>query len=190
MTPSASASPTSSSPTSASPSREPEPKWDRRNKFYSSDKSLYTSDWYEGRGRIMINFGCTEAPYYDPSPKCSGGQGFHHGTDVALPCGTALHSAVKGTVTDPGRAGTPGPSYGSKAFRIHDQQRGVDILIAHASKVFVSPGDTVAVGDRIALAGAEGAPDGCHLHLEVRPARGGVSSAVDPADVLDLTEAR
>ncbi|MDN5727533.1 MAG: M23 family metallopeptidase, partial [Propionibacteriales bacterium] len=175
--------PSTPSPT---PRREQEPRWDKRNTFNETAKRLYESDWFAGRSRIMINFGCTPAPYYDPSPRCSGGQGFHHGMDVALPCGTELRSAVRGTVTNPARAGTPGPSYGSKAFRINDSKRDVDILIAHASKVFVSPGDKVAPGDRIALAGAEGAPDGCHLHLEVRPARGGVSSAIDPSPILDL----
>ena len=49
----------------------------------------------------MIGYGCTPAPYYDHDPRCPGAQGFHHGIDVAMPCGTPLFSAVGGVVLDP-----------------------------------------------------------------------------------------
>ena len=39
--------------------------------FYTDDKTWYTSPWFGGKHRIMIPFGCTEAPYYSPDPRCS-----------------------------------------------------------------------------------------------------------------------
>lgn len=132
----------------------------------------------------MIRYGCTPAPYYDPDPVCSGRQGFHHGIDVAMPCGTPLFSAVDGVVLDPQSSGAPGAAYGERPFRI--RTGSVDVLIGHARRVFVDPGDRVRAGQQIALASDSGAPDGCHLHFEVRRAGGGVSAAVAPAELLRL----
>jgi murein DD-endopeptidase MepM/ murein hydrolase activator NlpD len=53
--------------------------------------------------------------------------------------------------------------------------------------VFVRAGQHVSPGERIALAGDSGAPDGCHLHFEVRRAGGGLSTATDPAGLLALS---
>ena len=61
-----------------------------------------------------------------------------------------------------------------------------DVLLAHTREVFVIPGEQVRVGQRIAVASDSAAPDGCHLHFEVRPAGGDVSTAVDPATWLAL----
>jgi len=195
----ASATPTSGStprrtahPTSTpSPIRAPKPgptaslTPDPRNRFYSSDKTWYASPWYPGRHRIMEPYGCTPAPYYDPDPRCGHHEGFHHGVDIALPCGTEITSGVSGRVISPTSPGTPGPAYGSTAFRIRTAA-GQDVLIGHARTVFVHPGDQVHPGERIALAGARGAPDGCHLHLEVRPAGGGYTDAVSPMRIAQL----
>ena len=54
--------------------------------------------------------------------------------------------------------------------------------------MFVQPGDHVRPGQRIALSSDSGAPDGCHLHFEVRRAGGGPLGAVDPARWLQLSE--
>ena len=133
----------------------------------------------------MIGFGCTRAPYYTHDPRCPGREGFHHGIDVAMPCGTPLFAAVRGVVIDPSSHGSPGAAYGPHAFRIRTGH--VDILIGHVRTVYVGPGDRVRPGLRIALASDAGAPDGCHLHFEVRPAGIGYTSAVDPARWLRLT---
>ena len=132
----------------------------------------------------MIGFGCTTAPYYDPDPHCPSSQGFHHGIDIAMPCGTELYAGVAGRVVDPSSSGAPGAAYGPFAFRLRADSH--DILIGHVRTVFVHPGDTVTKGQRIALASDAGAPDGCHLHFEVRPAGGGYVDAVDPAAFLGL----
>ena len=133
----------------------------------------------------MIGYGCTRAPYYDPDPNCPRSQGFHHGIDIAMPCGTPLYSAVGGVVLDPSSSGAPGAAYGERPFRI--RTGSLDVLVGHARRVLVEPGDRVRTGQRIALASDSGAPDGCHLHFEVRRQGGGVSDAVDPADLLQLS---
>jgi murein DD-endopeptidase MepM/ murein hydrolase activator NlpD len=132
----------------------------------------------------MIGYGCNTAPWYDHDPRCPGREGFHHGIDVAMPCGTPLFSAVRGVVLDPSAPGAPGPAYGVHPFRIRSGEH--DILIGHTIHVFVRPGQTVRPGQRIALAGDSGAPDGCHLHFEVRAPGGGLSTATDPSRLLAL----
>jgi len=63
---------------------------------------------------------------------------------------------------------------------------GFDVVIGHTRKVFVGPGDRVRRGALFARVSDSGAPDGCHLHFEVRRPGGGVSAAVDPATLLAL----
>jgi len=170
-------------------------------RFWTSDAHAYASPWYTGRHRVMIGFGCTPAPYYDPAPGCPHSEGFHHGIDVALPCGAWLFSAVDGVVAPARGPGAPGPAYGPRAFRIRvstgsttgtgstsgaGPTTGVDVLLGHVRVAYVHPGDRVHRGDLVARADRLGAPDGCHLHLEVRPAGGGYASAVDPASYLGL----
>ncbi len=135
----------------------------------------------------MINFGCTRAPYYDPDPRCTNERGFHHGIDIAMPCGTRLFAGLRGRVVDPSSSGALGASYGAKAFRIRNQRHDVDIVIAHVRRVYVAPGDRVRRGQLIARASDAGAPDGCHLHFEVRPKRAGYTAAVRPHDYLGLS---
>ncbi|MGY2875516.1 murein DD-endopeptidase MepM/ murein hydrolase activator NlpD [Marmoricola sp. URHA0025 HA25] len=158
-----------------------DPRW----RFYTDDHAWHTSPWFAGQHRVMIGFGCNTAPWYSHDARCPGHEGFHHGIDVAMPCGTPLFSAVDGVVVDPSSAGAPGSAYGVNPFRIRSD--GHDILIGHTIHVFVSPGQRVHAGQRIALAGDSGAPDGCHLHFEVRRAGGGLSAATDPAGLLQLS---
>jgi len=157
------------------------------DRFWTDDTSFYRSPWYEGRHRIMIPFGCTRAPYYPHDSRCPGRQGFHHGIDIAMRCGVTIFSNVRGRVVRPGSPGALGAAYGRKAFRIrHD---GLDLVFGHVRRVLVSPGDRVRRGDVIARAGRLAAPDGCHLHFEVRPAGGGYTSAVGPRRLLELRRA-
>ncbi|MBW8752426.1 MAG: M23 family metallopeptidase [Propionibacteriales bacterium] len=159
--------------------------FDARWRFYTDDHAWHTSAWFAGRHRVMIGYGCNASPWYDHDPRCPGREGFHHGIDVAMPCGTPLFSAVDGVVLDPSEPGAPGSAYGVHPFRIRTGDH--DILIGHTIHVFVRPGEHVHPGQRIALAGDSGAPDGCHLHFEVRRAGGGLSTAVDPAPWLGLS---
>ena len=176
------ATPGASPPPAAAPPREkPDPRW----RFYTDDRAWHTSPWFEGAHRVMIGYGCNASPWYSHDSRCPGREGFHHGIDVAMPCGTPLLSAVDGVVLDPSSPGAPGAAYGVHPFRIRSGDH--DILIGHTVRVFVGPGDHVRPGQRIALAGDSGAPDGCHLHFEVRRAGGGLSTAIDPAGLLRLS---
>ncbi len=165
----------------ATPHDKPDPRW----RFYTDDHAWHTSPWFAGSHRVMIGYGCNTAPWYAHDPRCPGREGFHHGIDVAMPCGTTLFSAVDGVVVDPSSAGSPGSAYGVHPFRIRTGDH--DVLIGHTIHVFVRPGQRVHPGQRIALAGDSGAPDGCHLHFEVRRAGGGLDTATDPAGLLALS---
>lgn len=176
---------TTPTPTTTTPTY-PEDPADPRWRFFTTDRTRYTSAWFAGAHRVMIGFGCTIAPYYAHDPRCPGKQGFHHGVDVAMPCGTPLTSAVDGVVAPASGPGKPDAAYGAYAFRIRVATAGVDILIGHVRTVDVRPGQAVARGQRIALSADEGAPDGCHLHVEVRSAAGGLATARDPLPLLGL----
>ena len=136
----------------------------------------------------MIGFGCNTAPWYSHDERCPGEQGFHHGIDVAMSCGTTLRAGLAAEVLPLDAPGSPGPAYGVKPVRLRvDGADGAyDVLLAHTRQTFVDPGEHVRLGQRIALASDSAAPDGCHLHFEVRPAGGDVSTAVDPAPWLAL----
>jgi len=162
---------------------------DARWQFYTADHHWYRSPWFRGQHQIMIGFGCNRSPWYDHDPACPGKQGFHHGIDVAMPCGTILRAGHRGTVLAPSAPGTPGPAYGVNPFRIRIKTAGgvfYDVLIGHTRTVYVKPGDHVRRGQLIARASDSGAPDGCHLHFEVRPHGGGFSTAIDPRRWLQL----
>lgn len=170
-------------PTQApTPSGDAEGPADARWVFFTEDRQRYESPWFFGGHRIMIPFGCTPAPYYDPDPSCPDGQGFHHGIDVAIPCGTDLYAARPARVLSNAALG---PAYGENPVLLRVGDR--DVVIGHTRQVFVEPGDSVAKGQRIALVGDSAASDGCHLHFEVRPERAGYLGAVDPLPLLDLT---
>jgi murein DD-endopeptidase MepM/ murein hydrolase activator NlpD len=163
----------------ASPARATDADW----VFYTSDKHHYTSPWYAGAHRIMVPFGCTVAPYYGHDPRCPGDQGFHHGLDVAMPCGTRLYAGRRARVVD---NTTLGPAYGDNPVLLRNRRLGWDLVVGHTRRVLVEPGDTVHRGDVFALASDSGAPDGCHLHFEQRAVEGGLDTAVWPRPLLAL----
>jgi murein DD-endopeptidase MepM/ murein hydrolase activator NlpD len=157
-----------------------------RRRFWVRDRRHYRSPWYAGAHRRMINFGCTRAPYYSPDPRCPRRRGFHHGLDIAMPCGTRLFSALRGRVVHPRSAGALGSAYGRNAFRIRNHRFRVDLVFGHTRRVYVRPGQRVRRGQLVARSSNMGAPDGCHLHFEVRPPRGSYQQAVNPRERLRL----
>ncbi len=87
----------------------------------------------------------------------------HHGVDLAVPYGTAIHAADGGTVIF---SGWKSSVYGY--FVEIDHGDGVTTRYAHASKLEVSVGQRVAKGQEIAKVGSTGRSTGPHLHFEIR----------------------
>ncbi|PIR93373.1 hypothetical protein COT99_00905, partial [Candidatus Falkowbacteria bacterium CG10_big_fil_rev_8_21_14_0_10_43_10] len=85
----------------------------------------------------------------------------HHAVDIANKIGTAIYAADAGTVEYAGW----GSGYGNQI--VIDHGGGKKTRYAHASKLFVSKGDTIAKGQTIAAMGSTGWSTGPHLHFEV-----------------------
>ena len=88
--------------------------------------------------------------------------GAHTGLDIAASTGTGIKAAASGTVTFSGWKG----SYGYMVVVSHGN--GVQTYYAHCSKLYVSAGQKVKQGQKIAAVGSTGNSTGPHLHLEVR----------------------
>jgi murein DD-endopeptidase MepM/ murein hydrolase activator NlpD len=156
---------------------------DRRWKFYSGDRTAYSSAWFDGRHRKLIQYGCTRAPGFQSDRRCKGDRGFHHGIDFATPCGTKIYAAEAGWVV---ANDSLGAGYGANPVLIRNYAMGRDFVIGHTRKVYVNPGDRVKPGMLIARASDSGSTQGCRLHFETRPARGSVDTAEVPLKYLDL----
>lgn len=89
--------------------------------------------------------------------------GMHRGLDIAAPMGTVIQAAASGTVTSSGWSDN---GFGYCVVISHGN--GVQTLYAHCSKLYVSAGDYVSQGDKIAAVGSTGWSTGPHLHLEIR----------------------
>ena len=105
-----------------------------------------------------------EGPYSEPHP----------GIDVAVPEGTEIRAAGAGSIVEVGES----EEYG-KFLRLSHAD-GYETVYAHASRVLVAKGQTVAAGSTIALSGNTGRSTAPHLHFEVRRA----GAAVDPTQLI------
>ena len=86
----------------------------------------------------------------------------HTGQDIAAPSGTPIKAAGSGVVISAGwRNG-----YGNTV--IIDHGGGKSTLYGHCSRLYVSSGQRVSMGQRIAAVGSTGYSTGPHLHFEVR----------------------
>ena len=154
--------------------RTPDPRW----VFYIRDKTWYASPWFGGRHRIMIPFGCTEAPYYSPDPPVP------RTSTASTTASTSRWRAAPSCTPPGGRPGGPerplGPAYGTTRCCCAPTGRLGPGDRAHPQAVTCAPGDVVRRGTLIALASDNGAPDGCHLHFEKRAPGGGLDTATYP----------
>ncbi|MFI1227128.1 MULTISPECIES: M23 family metallopeptidase [unclassified Streptomyces] len=106
----------------------------------------------------------------------------HSGQDFAVPIGTSVVAAHKGTVVKAGPNGAgDGPAYGNAVVIKHSN--GKYSQYAHLSKVNVKIGQTVKTGQKIALSGNTGNSSGPHLHFEIRTSPN-YGSALNPAAFL------
>jgi murein DD-endopeptidase MepM/ murein hydrolase activator NlpD len=86
----------------------------------------------------------------------------HDGIDLAIGKGTAIRAAESGKVVHSGWLG----DYGKVVIIKHAGYYRT--VYAHASRVYVSQGEFVDRGQRIALVGSTGRSTGPHLHFEIR----------------------
>lgn len=86
----------------------------------------------------------------------------HEGIDLAAPIGTTVNAADGGVVTWVGTRG----SYG-KLIMV-DHGAGYVTYYGHLSKFFVSKGEKVYKGQKIAAVGNTGRSTGPHLHFEIK----------------------
>ncbi|BBF99050.1 MULTISPECIES: M23 family metallopeptidase [Pseudonocardia] len=101
----------------------------------------------------------------------------HYGLDIANRIGTPIFAVADGVVEKSGPAG----GFGLWVVLRHSD--GSRSVYGHINQAFVTAGEQVSAGDRIAEVGNRGQSTGPHLHLEIR--QGSVSGdRVDPAGWL------
>lgn len=105
-------------------------------------------------------------PSYDPKVTGTFGElrpgHTHAGVDLAVPTGTPIDAARGGQVIYAGAAA----GYGQLVTIDHGG--GVTTRYGHLSKILVSVGQKLNVGQELGLAGATGDATGPHLHFEYR----------------------
>ena len=90
------------------------------------------------------------------------GTHYHAGIDLAVPIGTPVSAAMKGTVSFAGW----GNGYGYRV--VLDHPDGTQTTYNHLSDIGVTVGEEVSAGHTIALSGNSGNSTGPHLHFEVK----------------------
>lgn len=107
-------------------------------------------------GRVTSGIG------WRPDPFGSGRTVYHHGVDISVPVGTAVHPTQQGYVLFAG----PLKHYGYAVAIAHGE--GYLTFYGHNSEVTVRPGEWVDTDSVIALSGNTGRSTGPHVHYEVR----------------------
>ncbi len=91
-----------------------------------------------------------------------GVQQFHNGVDMAAPSGSPILAAYDGEVV----AASYSSSMGNYIMINHGDS--LYSIYMHASALYVSKGDVVSKGQKIAAVGSTGRSTGPHLHFGVR----------------------
>ncbi|MGY2083647.1 M23 family metallopeptidase [Blastococcus sp. SYSU DS0539] len=108
----------------------------------------------------------------------------HGGVDIAAPIGTPIYAATSGVVR---RAGTAS-GFGYAVYIEGDD--GAVTVYGHVNRYFVSVGERVVAGERIAEVGNRGQSTGPHLHFEVHPSGRMYGGHVDPVPWLNARGVR
>ncbi len=87
---------------------------------------------------------------------------FHNGIDLAAPSGSPILAAYDGDVVGAGYSSTMGN------YIMLDHGDSLITIYMHASKLYVSTGQSVSKGQKIAAVGSTGRSTGPHLHFGVR----------------------
>ncbi len=116
---------------------------------------------------------------YGPRPaRPAGAPVFHGGTDIAAPAGTAISAPGAGTVIH-AEMGYNGSARWGNTVEI-DHGDGWSTVYAHLDTIGVTPGQSLAPGQRIGAVGMTGAATGPHVHVELHFN----GERVDPAGYL------
>lgn len=102
----------------------------------------------------------------------------HRGVDLAAPSGTRILAPAAGTVISVGR------QFGFGLMVEIQHSGGIVTRYAHCRSALVQRGDTVSMGQGIALVGASGLATAPHLHFEVLVQ----GKAVDPIEFIASTQ--
>ncbi len=125
-------------------------------------------DW---RKKISSNYGYRVHPI-------TGVKTFHDGVDIAIPTGTALYSAVEGTVIK---------SYYSDSggnMIVIENESGWQVTFMHMDSRSVSVGETVKQGQYVGTSGNTGNSTGPHLHIRIHDAE---DQPVNPVFVIPFS---
>jgi murein DD-endopeptidase MepM/ murein hydrolase activator NlpD/ABC-type cobalt transport system substrate-binding protein len=105
-------------------------------------------------GRFTSGFGYRTDPI-------SGRRAFHNGIDIAAPAGTPVYAYANGRVITAGWVGMGGNGV------VIDHGNGLRTVYYHLSRIDVSVGQSVSVGQRVGGVGTTGYSTGNHLHFGV-----------------------
>ena len=130
-------------------------------------------------GVVTSKFGPRQSP-------TSGASSNHGGIDIAIPGGALgdIVSTADGTVV---RCG-PGSGWGNVIMIEHRDSKGTLVatsVYGHWSQAYVSVGQKVSAGQKIAKEGNVGVGTGAHLHFELH--KGKFKNPVDPKGYLNGT---
>jgi murein DD-endopeptidase MepM/ murein hydrolase activator NlpD len=119
-------------------------------------------------------------PARGTTSSCFGGRWgvTHYGVDIAAPIGTDVYAATDGVVQ---RAGTA-TGFGYAVYVRGDD--GAVTVYGHVNEYYVTAGERVAAGEKIAEVGNRGQSTGPHLHFEVHPSGAMYGGQVDPVPWL------
>ncbi len=104
--------------------------------------------------RITSGFGNREVPM-------AGASANHRGIDIGAPTGSSILAAASGRVT------TATYNYSAGNYVVISHGNGVSTVYMHASALYVSEGESVSQGQKIAAVGSTGYSTGPHLHFGV-----------------------
>lgn len=126
-------------------------------------------------GRISSGYGQRVCPFH--------GEEFHAAVDIAAPAGTAIGSALSGTVTMAAYSG----SFGNTVEVTSVDANGNTIVTKynHMSELGVEVGDVIGQGVQVGKVGSTGSSTGPHLDFRLKIN----GEWVDPEQYLDLTAA-
>ena len=120
-------------------------------------------------GVVTSRFGERTDPFNEDSA-------YHTGLDIGADSGTPIAAAADGEVIFAGELG----GYGNAVKIRHSN--GYVTLYGHCSELYVTAGDQVAAGDRIAAVGSTGRSTGPHVHFEIIDGE----EYLNPSDFLNL----